>query len=58
MNFFLNYISVGIDVAADFSWFCILTPDVKEFRKPFKVEHDNAASLRNAVLTIKKAEVG
>lgn len=56
MNFFSNYISVGVDVAADFSWFCILTPDGKEFRKPFKVEHDNADSLRNAVLTIKKAE--
>lgn len=56
MNFLSNYISVGVDVAADFSWFCILTPDGKEFRKPFKVEHDNADSLRNAVLTIKKAE--
>ena len=56
MNFYSNYISVGVDVAADFSWFCILTPDGKEFRKPFKVEHDNADSLRNAVLTIKKAE--
>ncbi|SNX53889.1 IS110 family transposase [Thermoanaerobacterium sp. RBIITD] len=56
MNFLPNYISVGIDVAADFSWFCILTPDGKEFKKPFKVEHDNADSLKNAVLTIKKAE--
>lgn len=56
MNFLPNFISVGVDVAADFSWFCILTPDGKEFRKPFKVEHDNADSLKNAVLTIKKAE--
>ena len=56
MNFLPNYISVGVDVAADFSWFYILTPDRKEFRKPFKVEHDNAESLKNAVLTIKKAE--
>ena len=56
MNFLSNYISVGVDVAADFSWFCILTLDGKEFRKLFKVEHDNADSLRNAVLTIKKAE--
>ncbi|XXF60704.1 transposase [Thermoanaerobacterium thermosaccharolyticum] len=50
------YLSVGIDVAADFGWFCILTPDGKEFKKPFKVEHDNADSLKNAVLAIKKAE--
>ncbi len=56
MSFLPNYISVGVDVAADFSWVCILTPDRKEFRKPFKVEHDNADSLKNAALTIKKAE--
>lgn len=56
MSFLPNYISVGVDVAADFSWFCILTPGGKEFRKPFKVEHDDADSLKNAVLTIKKAE--
>jgi transposase len=51
-----DYISVGVDVAADFSWFSILTPDGREFKKPFKVEHDNADSLKNAVLTIRKAE--
>lgn len=56
MMFQPNYISVGVDVAADFSWFSILTPDGREFRKPFKVEHDNADSLKNAVLTIKEAE--
>lgn len=56
MSFLPNYISVGVDVAADFSWVCILTPDRREFRKPFKVEHDNADSLKNAALTIKKAE--
>lgn len=56
MNFLPDYISVGVDVAADFSWFCILMPDGKEFRKPFKVEHNDADSLKNAVLTIKKAE--
>ena len=56
MNFSNDFISVGVDVAADFSWFYIATPDGKEFRKPFKVEHDNADSLKNAVLTIKKAE--
>jgi transposase len=51
-----NFISVGVDVAADFSWFCILAPDGKEFRKPFKVEHDNTDSLKYASLTIRKAE--
>jgi len=56
MNFLPNYISVGVDVASSFSWFCILTPDGKEFRKSFKVMHDSADSLKNAVLTIKKAE--
>ena len=56
MMFQPNYISVGVDVAADFSWFSILTPDGREFRKPFKVEHDNVDSLKNAVLTIKEAE--
>ena len=56
MNFLPNYVSVGIDVAADFSLFCILTPDGKEFKKPFKVDHDNADSLKSAVLAIKKAE--
>ena len=56
MNFLPNYISVGVDVASSFSWFCILTPDGKEFRKSFKVIHDSADSLKNAVLTIKKAE--
>ena len=56
MNFSNDFISVGVDVAADFSWFYIATPDGKEFRKPFKVEHNSADSLKNAVLTIKKAE--
>jgi transposase len=51
-----DYISVGVDVAADFSWFSILTPDGRDFKKPFMVEHDNADSLKKAVLTIKEAE--
>jgi len=51
-----NFISVGIDVSADFSWVSILTPDRKPFIKPFKVHHDDAASLEKAIFTIKKAE--
>lgn len=51
-----NYISIGIDVAADFSFFCILLPDGELFRKPFKVVHTDLSSMYNAVSTIKKAE--
>lgn len=51
-----DFISVGIDVGADFSWVSILTPDHKPVVKAFKVLHDDAHSLERAVLTIKKAE--
>ncbi len=51
-----NFISVGIDVGADFSWVSILTPDHKSVVKPFKVLHDDLDSLSKAVSTIKKAE--
>ncbi|MPW27378.1 IS110 family transposase, partial [Alkalibaculum sp. M08DMB] len=51
-----NFISVGIDVGADFSWISILTPDHKPVVKPFVIHHDNIDSLNNAVSTIKKAE--
>ena len=51
-----DFISVGIDVGADFSWVSILTPDHKPVFKPFKVSHHNLDSLEKAVLTIKKAE--
>lgn len=56
MNYLNNFISVGIDVAADSSWICILCPDGKEFKKPFKVTYSCEDNLKNAVLTIKKAE--
>lgn len=51
-----DFISVGIDVGADFSWVSILTPDHKPVVKPFKIIHDDINSLERAVLTIKKAE--
>jgi len=50
-----NSIVVGVDVAADFSYFCILTPNGKEFRKPFRVDH-NPKAVEKAALTIRKAE--
>ncbi len=51
-----DFISVGIDVGADFSWVSILTPDHKPVVKPFKILHNDIDSLEKAVLTIKKAE--
>lgn len=51
-----TFISVGIDVAADFSFFAIVLPGGQLFRKPFKVIHTDLTSIDNAVQTIKKAE--
>lgn len=51
-----NFISVGIDVGADFSWISILTPDHKPVVKAFKVLHNDLVSLKKAVSTIKTAE--
>lgn len=57
MNVFQSdFISVGIDVAADFSVMCIMTPDYNTFCKPFKVIHTDLGSMNSAVATIKKAE--
>jgi len=52
---YFNYISVGIDVGADFSWMSILTPDHKPVTKPFKIYHDKLDSLEKAVFEIKIA---
>ena len=54
--YYFDFISVGIDVGADFSQISILTPDHKPFVKAFKVIHNNSDSLKKAVSTIKKAE--
>lgn len=51
-----KFISIGIDVAADFSIFAIMTPTGELFRQPFKVVHTDLTSIENAVSTIKKAE--
>jgi len=51
------YISVGIDVGADFSYVCIMMPSYELFCKPFKVVHTDLSSMNKAVSTIKKAEV-
>lgn len=50
------YLSVGIDVGADFSFMSIALPNQTFVGKPFKITHMNRTSLEQAVLTIKKAE--
>lgn len=51
-----DFISIGVDVGADFSWMSILTPDHKPVGKPFKICHNSLDSLEQAVLRIRKAE--
>lgn len=51
-----NFLSVGVDVSADFSWFSILTPGHVPAMKPFKVLHSSLDSLEKAVFAIKKTE--
>lgn len=53
---FKPYISVGIDVGADFSFMSIALPNQTLVGKPFKITHSNLNSLESAVSAIKKAE--
>ena len=50
------YISVGIDVGADFSFMSIALPNQTFAGKPFKITHSNLNSLETAVSKIKEAE--
>ena len=50
------FISVGIDVGADFSFMSIALPNQTLFGKPFKITHSNLNSLEKAILIIKEAE--
>lgn len=50
------YISVGIDVGADFSFMSIALPNRTFVGKPFKITHSNLNSLETAVSKIKEAE--
>ena len=52
----LSFISVGIDIGADFSFMSIALPNQTFVGKPFKIVHNKFNSLENAVLTIRKAE--
>jgi transposase len=51
-----KFISVGIDIGADFSFMSIALPNQTFVGKPFKIVHNNFNSLESAVLTIRKAE--
>lgn len=53
---FTPYLSVGIDVGADFSFMSMALPNQQLIGKPFKILHNNLDSLSSAVLNIKKAE--
>ena len=50
------FISVGIDVGADFSWMSIALPNQQFVGKPYKILHNSIASLTTAVSKIKEAE--
>lgn len=50
------FISVGIDVGADFSWMSIALPNQTFVGKPFKILHSDLNSLAIAVSKIKEAE--
>jgi transposase len=50
------FISVGIDVGADFSFMSLALPNQSLIGKPFKIVHNNFNSLESAVLIIRKAE--
>ena len=50
------FISVGIDVGADFSWMSIALPNQQFIGKPYKIIHNSMDSLSTAVSKIKEAE--
>ena len=55
-NFDELFISVGIDVGADFSWMSIALPNQQFVGKPYKILHNSMSSLTTAVSKIKEAE--
>ena len=50
------FISVGIDIGADFSWMSIALPNQQFVGKPYKILHNSIDSLTTAVSKIKEAE--
>jgi transposase len=52
----IKYLSVGIDVSADFSYMSIVDPDGTPLFKPFRIVHSSSDSLRLALSLMQKAE--
>jgi len=50
------FISVGIDVGADFSWMSVALPNQQFVGKPYKILHNSMDSLTTAASKIKEAE--
>jgi len=50
------YLSVGVDVGADFSFMSIALPSREFASKPYKIVHSDSRSLSGAVFCIRKAE--
>lgn len=55
MSKYLNNLVVGIDVASEFSFAAVLSPDGSQYRKPFKFYH-TADGFKYLIEQIKKAE--
>ena len=55
-NFDELFISVGINVGADFSWMSIALPNQQLVGKPYKILHNCMSSLTTDVSKIKKSE--
>ena len=52
----IPYLSVGLDVGADFSWMSIMLPNGTLAGKPFKIVHSDPQSRELAVSKIKEAQ--
>ena len=52
----IPYLSVGLDVGADFTWMSIMLPNGTLAGKPFKIVHSDPQSRELAVAKIKEAQ--
>ncbi len=52
----IPYLSVGLDVGADFTWMSIMLPNGTLTGKPFKIIHSDPQSRELAVTKIKEAQ--
>ena len=52
----IPYLSVGLDVGADFTWMSIMLPNGTLVGKPFKIVHSDSQSRELAVAKIKEAQ--